>query len=159
MELMKEGGEEVGTPSKSISRRRRRRGRTTFSSTKQRRLRDEKRREVGLSVGIDQRPFWRLGCKICSLNLESILEEVEAVGSASRSELASLAMAELESEQPSFTAQTESEDTENDQISEDFEIRVSIEKKTLAFKKLLLVEHIIHANVEDIHVEGDIDRY
>ena len=33
MELMKEGGEEVGTPSKSV-RRRRRRGRTTFSSAK-----------------------------------------------------------------------------------------------------------------------------
>ena len=43
MELMKKGGEEVGTPSKSISRHRRRRGRTTFSSTKQRRLRDEKK--------------------------------------------------------------------------------------------------------------------
>ena len=159
MELMKKGGEEVGTPSKSISRRRRRKGRTTFSSAKQRRLRDEKRREAGLSVGIDQRPSWRLGCKIRSLNLESILEEVEAAGSVSRSELASSAMVELESEQPSFTAQTELEDTENDQISEDSEIRVSIEKKTLAFKKLLLVEHIIHANVEDIHVEGDIDRY
>ena len=159
MELMKEGGEEVGTTSKSISRRRKRRGRTTFSSAKQRRLRDEKRRKASLSVGIDQRPSWRLGCKIRSLNLESILEEVEVAGSASRSELASSAMAELESKQPSFTAQTESEDTENDQISEDSEIRVSIEKKTLAFKKLLLVEHIIHANVEDIHVEGDIDRY
>ena len=153
------GGEEVGTPSKSISRRRRRRGRTTFSSAKQRRLRDEKRREAGLSVGIDQLPSWRFGCKIRSLNLESIPEEVEAVGSASRSELASSAMAELESEQPSFTAQTESEDTENDQISEDSEIHVSIEKKTLAFMKLLLVEHIIHANVKDIHVEGDIDKY
>ena len=35
MELMKEGDEEVGTPSKSISKRRRRRGRTTFSSAKQ----------------------------------------------------------------------------------------------------------------------------
>ena len=34
MELMKEGGEEVGTPRKSVSRRRRRRGRTTFSSAK-----------------------------------------------------------------------------------------------------------------------------
>ena len=56
MKLMKEGGEEVGTLSKSISRRRRRRGRTTFSSAKQWRLRDEKRREAGLSVGIDQRP-------------------------------------------------------------------------------------------------------
>ena len=159
MELMKEGGEEVGTPSKSISRRRRRRGRTTFSSAKQRRLRDEKRREAGLSVGIDQRPSWRLGCKIRSLNLESIPEEVEAAGSASRSELASSAMAELESEQPSFTAQTESEDTESDQISEDSEIRVSVEKRTPAFKKLLLVKHIIHANLKDIHVKGDIDRY
>ena len=122
-------------------------------------MRDEKKREAGLSVGIDQRPSWRLGCKIRSLNLELIPEEVEAAGSASRSELASSAMAELESEQPSFTAETESEDTENDQISEDSEICVSIEKKTLAFKKLLLVEHIIHANVEDMHVEGDIDRY
>ena len=84
---------------------------------------------------------------------------MEAASSASRSELASSAMAELESEQPSFTVQTESEDTENDQISKDSEIRVSIEKKTLAFKKSLLVVHIIHANVEDIHVEGDIDRY
>ena len=54
MELMKEGGEEVGTPSKLVSRRRRRRGRTTFSSAKQQRLRDQKRREVGFSVGIDQ---------------------------------------------------------------------------------------------------------
>ena len=54
MELMKEGGEEVGTPNKSVSRRRRRRGRTTFSSAKQRRLRDQKRREAGFSVEIDQ---------------------------------------------------------------------------------------------------------
>ena len=159
MELMKEGGEEVGTPSKSISRRRRRRRRTTFSSAKQWRLRDEKRREAGLSVGIDQRPSWRLGCKIRSIHLESIPEEVEAPGSASRSELASSAMAELKSEQPSFTAQTESEDMENDQMSEDSKIRISIEKKTLAFKKSLLLEHIVHANLEDIHVEGDIDRY
>ena len=159
MELMKEGGEDVGTLNKSIGRRRRRRGRTTFSSAKQRRLRDEKRREASLSVGIDQRPSWRLGCKIRSLNLESILEEVEVAGSASRSELASSAMAELESKQPSFTAQTESKDTESDQISEDSEIRVSIEKRTSAFKKLLLVEHIIHANVKDIRVKGDIDRY
>ena len=75
------------------------------------------RREGGLSVGIDQRPSWRLGCEICSIHLESILEEVDAAGSASRSELASSAMAELESEQPSFIAQTESEDTENDLIS------------------------------------------
>ena len=54
MELMKEGGEEVGTPSKSVSRRRRRMGRMTFSSAKQWRLRDQKRREAGLSVRIDQ---------------------------------------------------------------------------------------------------------
>ena len=147
MELMKEGGEEVGTPSKSVNRRRRRRGRTTFSSAKHRRLRDQKRREAGLSVGIDQRSSWRLGCKICSIHLESIPEEVEATGSVSRSELASSAMAELESEQPSFIAQTESEDIENDLISEDFEIRVNIEKKTLAFKKSLLLEHIVNANL------------
>ena len=159
MELMKEGGEEVGNPSKSVNRRRRRRGRTTFSSAKQWRMRDEKRREAGLSVGIDQQPSWRLGCKIRSIHLESILEEVEAAGRASRSELASSAMVELESEQPSFTAQTESEDTENDHISEDSEIRISIEKKTLAFKKSLLLEHIVYANLEDIHVEGDIERY
>ena len=116
MELMKEGVEEVGNPSKSVSRRRRRRGRTTFSSAKQRRLRDEKRREAGLSVGIDQRPLWRLGCKICSIHLESIPEKVEATGSASRSELASSAMAELESEQPLFIAQTESEDRERSHL-------------------------------------------
>ena len=41
MELMKEGGKEIGTPSNSVSKRRRRRGRTTFSSAKQRRLRDQ----------------------------------------------------------------------------------------------------------------------
>ena len=56
-------------------------------------------------------------------------------------------MAELESEQPSFTAQTESEDTKNDHISEDSKIRVSIEKKTLAFKKSLLLELIVNANL------------
>ena len=147
MELMKEGGEEVGTPSKSVNRCRRRRGRTILSSAKQRQVRDEKRREAGLSVGIDQRMSWRLGCKIRSIHLESIPEEVEAAGSASRSELASSAMAELESEQPSFTAQTELEDTENDRISKDSEIRVSIEMKTLAFKKSLLLEHIVNANL------------
>ena len=128
MELMKEGGEEVGTPSKSISRHRRRRGRTTFSSAKQWRLRDQKRREAGLSVGIDQRPSWRLGCKIRSIHLESIPEEVEVASSASRGELASSTMAELKSKQPSFTAQTESEDTENDRSSEDSEVRVRFEK-------------------------------
>ena len=147
MELMKEGGKEVGTPSKSVSRRRRRRGRMTFSSAKQQRLRDQKRREAGLSVGIDQRPSWRLGCKIHSIHLESIPEEVEAASSASRGDLASFAMAELESEQPSFTAQTKSEDTKNDCSSEDSEIRLSIEKKTLAFKKSLLLELIVNANL------------
>ena len=146
MELMKEGGEEVGTPSKSVSRRRRS-GRTTFSSTKQRRLRDQKRREAGFSVGIDQQLSWRLGCKIRSIHLELIPEEVEAAGSASRSELASSAMAELESEQPSFIAQTKSEDTKNNLISEDSKICVSIEKNTLAFKKSLLLEYIVNANL------------
>ena len=116
-------------------------------------------REAGLSVEIDQRPSWRLGCKICSIHLESILEEVEAVGNASRSELASSAMAKLESEQPSFTAQIELEDIDNNHIFEDSEIHVSIEKKTLAFKKSLLLKHIVNANLEDIHVEGDIARY
>ena len=147
MELMKEGGEEVGTPSKSVSRHRRRRGRTTFSSAKQWRLRDQKRREAGLSVGIDQRPSWRLGCKIHSIHLESIPEEVEVAGSASRDELASSTMAKLESEQPSFIAQIESEDTKNDRSSKDSKIRVSIEKKTLAFKKSLLLELIVNANL------------
>ena len=83
MELMKEGDKKVGTPSSSVSKRRRRRRRTTFSSAKQRRLRDQKRREAGLSDGIDQRPSWRLGYKICSIHLESISEEEEAAGSAS----------------------------------------------------------------------------
>ena len=147
MELMKEGVEEVGTPSKLVSRRRRRRERTTFSSAKQRRLRNQKRREASLSVGIDQRSSWRLGCKICSIHLESIPEEVEAAGSANRGELASSAMAELESEQPSFTAQTESKDTENDCNSEESKILVSIEKKILAFKKSLLLELIVNANL------------
>ena len=128
MGLMKEGGEEVGTPSNSVSKRRRRRGRTTFSSAKQRRLRDQKRREAGLRDGIDQRPLWRLGCKIFSIHLESILEEKEAAGKASRGELASSAMAELESKQPSFTAQTKLEDTENDRSCEDSKVRISIEK-------------------------------
>ena len=72
---------------------------------------------------------------------------MEATGSASRGELASSTMAELESEQPLFTAQTESEDRENNRISEDSEIRVSIEKKTLAFKKSLLLELIVNANL------------
>ena len=72
---------------------------------------------------------------------------MEAASSANRSELTSSTMAELESEQPSFTAQTKSEDTENDLISKDSEIRVSIEKNTLAFKKLLLLEHIVNANL------------
>ena len=124
-----EGGDkEVGTPSNSISKFRRRRGRTTFSSAKQRRLRDQKRREAGSSDGIDQQPSWRLGCKIRSIHLESILEEEEVAGSASRGELASSTMAELESKQPSFTAQNESEDTENDRSCEDSEVCVSIEK-------------------------------
>ena len=87
-----------------------------------------KRREVGSSDGIDRAPSWRLGCKIRSIHLESIPEEEEAASSASRGELASFAMAELESEQPSFTAQSESEDTENDCSCEDFEVRVGIEK-------------------------------
>ena len=128
MELMKEGDKEVGTPSNSVSKRRRRRGRTMYSSAKQWRLRDQKRREAGLSDRIDQRLSWRLGCKIRSIHLESIREEEEAVGSASRGELASSAMAELESEQPSFTAQTESKDTENDRSCKDSKVRVSIEK-------------------------------
>ena len=53
MELMKEGGKEVGTPSNSVGKQRRRRGRMTFSSAKQRRLRVQKRREAGSSDGID----------------------------------------------------------------------------------------------------------
>ena len=65
-------------------------GRTTFSSAKQRRLRIQKRREVGSSDGIDKQPSWRLGCKICCIHLESILE---AASSASRVELTLTAMA------------------------------------------------------------------
>ena len=72
MELMKEGGKEVGTPSNSVGKRRRRRGRTTFNSAKQRRLRVQKRREAGSSDAIDKQSSWRLGCKICSIHLESI---------------------------------------------------------------------------------------
>ena len=53
--------------------------------------------------------------------------EEEAAGSASRGELASSAMAELESEQPSFTIQSESEDTEKDCSCEDSKVCVSIE--------------------------------
>ena len=104
MELMKEEGKDVRTPSNSVSKRRRRRGRTTFSSAKQQRLRNQKRREAGSSDRIDQQPSWRLGCKIRSIHLESIPEEEEAASNASRGELASFAMVELESEQPSFTA-------------------------------------------------------
>ena len=128
MELMKEGGKEVGTPSNSVSKCRTRRGRTTSSSAKQWQLRDQKRREAGSSDGIDQRPSWRLGCKIRSIYLESILEEEEAASTASRGELASSAMAELESKQPSFIAQSESKDTKNDRSCEDSKFRVSIEK-------------------------------
>ena len=63
-----------------------------------------KKKEVGSSDGIDKQPLRRLGCKICSINLESIPEKEEAATSASRGELALTAMAEEESEQPSFTA-------------------------------------------------------
>ena len=128
MELMKKGGKEVGTPSNSVSKHRRRKRRMTFSSAKQRRLRDQKRREGGSSDGIDQRPLWRLGCKICSIHLESILEEEEAASNASKGKLASSAMAEMENEQPSFIAQSESKDTENDRSCEDSEVCISIEK-------------------------------
>ena len=128
MELMKEGGKEVGTPNNSVSKRRRRRRTMTFSGAKQHQLRDQKRREAGSSDGIDQRSSWRLGYKICSIHLDSIPKEEEAASSASRGELASSAMAELENEQPLFTAQSESEDTENDHSCEDSEVCVSIEK-------------------------------
>ena len=97
MELMKEGGKEVGTPSNPMGKRRRR-GRTTFSTTKQRRMRVQKKIEAGSSDGIDRQLTWRLGCKICSIHLESIPEEEEAASSASRGELALTAMAEQKSE-------------------------------------------------------------
>ena len=102
MELMKEGGKEVGTPSNSMGKRRRRKGRMTFSSAKQWRLRVKKSREAGSSDSIDKQPSWRLGCKICSIHLESIPKEEEVANSASRGELALIAMAKQESEQPSF---------------------------------------------------------
>ena len=125
---MKEGGKEVGTPSNSVSKCRRRRRRTTFSSAKQRQLKDQKRREAGSNDGIDRRPSWRLDCKICSIHLESIPEEEEAASNATRGKLASFAMAELESKQPSFTAQSELDDTKNDRSCEDSEVHISIEK-------------------------------
>ena len=128
MEFMKEGGKEVGTPSNSVSKYRKRRRRTTFSSAKQRRLRDQKKREAGPSDRIVQRSSWRLGCQIRSIHLESIPEEEEAAGSTSRGKLASSTMVELESKQPSFSAQSESEDIENDHSCEDSKVRVSIEK-------------------------------
>ena len=53
MELIKEGGKEVGTPSNSIGKRRRRRGITTFNSAKLRQLRVQKRKKAGLSDRID----------------------------------------------------------------------------------------------------------
>ena len=72
--------------------------------------------------------MWRLGCKICSIHLESILEEEEAVSSASRRVLTLTAMAKEKSEQPSFITQADSEDTKNKHTHEDFEVNVSIEK-------------------------------
>ena len=91
-------------------------------------MRDQKRREAGSSDGIDRQLLRRLGCKIRSIHLESIPKEEEAVNNASRGELASSAMAELESEQPLFTAQSDSEDTENNCSCEDSKVHVSIEK-------------------------------
>ena len=58
MELMKEDGKEVGTPSNLVVKWRRRRGRTTFSSAKQWRLRVQKRREASASDAIERRPSW-----------------------------------------------------------------------------------------------------
>ena len=81
MELMKEGGKEVGTLSNLLNKRRRRRGRMTFSSAKKRRLRVQKKREASSSDGINMQPLWRLSCKICSIHLESILEEEVAASS------------------------------------------------------------------------------
>ena len=97
MELMKEGGKEVGTPSNSMGKRRRRRGRTTFNSAKQWRLRVQKRRKADSSDGIDKQLSWRLGCKIRSIHLESIPHEEDAASSASRGKLALTAMVEQES--------------------------------------------------------------
>ena len=94
MELMKEGGKEVGTPSNSMGKRRRRRGRTTFNSAKQQRLSVQKRRKASTSDGIDRQPSWRLGYKICCIHLESIPKEKKDASSASRGELALITMAE-----------------------------------------------------------------
>ena len=113
---MKEGGKEVGTLSNSVGKRRRRRGRTIFSSAKQRQLRVQKRREACSNNTIDRQLLWRLGCKIRSIRLESIQENEEAASSVSRGELALTVMVEQESEQPSFTAQTDSKDTETNTI-------------------------------------------
>ena len=123
-----EGGKEVGTPSNSVGKQRRRRGRTTFNSTKQRLLRDQKRREGRSSNRIDRQLLWRLGCKIHSIHLESIPKEEEATSSASRGELALTAMAEQESKQPLLIAQSDSKDIENEHNCENSEVYVSIEK-------------------------------
>ena len=112
MELMKERGKEVGTPSNSMDKRRRRKGRMTFSSAKQWWVRVQKRREAGSSKNIDRQSSWRLSCKICSIHLESIPEEEEAASSASRGKLALTVMTKEESKQPSFTAQSDSKDME-----------------------------------------------
>ena len=113
MELMKEDGKEVGTPSNLVDKRKKRRKRTRFSDTKLGQLRVQKRREASASDAIDRQPLWRLG-KICATHLESIPEEEEARSSASEGEMVLTAMAEEESKQPSSTAQSDLETWEKE---------------------------------------------
>ena len=70
-------------------------------------MRVQKRREAGSSDDIDKQSSWRLGCKICSIHLESILEVEKAASSESRGELALITMVEQENKQPSFIAQND----------------------------------------------------
>ena len=59
-------------------------------------------------------PLWRLGCNFHPLVLEPILEEAEASDCKKRSRFVASAMEDVESDQPSLTAQSESEKQESE---------------------------------------------
>ena len=78
-------------------KRRQRRGGKNFTSSKQRRQRDQKKREGTCAVD-EQRSLWSVGCEIWALHLEPI-EEDATVKALDKSNLKGLVAKEMEVEQ------------------------------------------------------------
>ena len=112
---------------------------TTFSSSKQRRQRELRRKQAQDSRTEEGKPSWRQSYNIRALVLEPIPEEAEASDCERRSRVLDSTMEGFESEQPSLTTQSESERQESgERTTDDSDATVSLTLSTYPYSILLV---------------------